>query len=141
MRPGRFDEIVEMPLPSVADIAGILRAHLKGALPAEELFRIAHEVTGLTPAAIDAGLRRAKSEARHMSADMSGDLIRACLGLAETDTSLLQRIAIHEIGHAITARLLTGRPVIRVAIFSQGGCTERPLRISHQTRAPNSMMS
>ncbi|MGE4325795.1 MAG: AAA family ATPase, partial [Pseudodonghicola sp.] len=133
LRPGRFDEIVEMPLPGPEDIVGILNGALKGALSAPETISLAREAVGRTPAELDAAIRAASSDARHSGTAVTADLLRRHLGLHATDPNYLYRIAVHEAGHALVATMLEGTPASKVSIWQGGGVTAHRTCIRHGT--------
>lgn len=125
MRPGRFDQIHRMPLPSLADIRLILRKRLADKLPENEIDSMARAATGKTPAELDAALRAATADARRKRLPMSSDLIRRHLGIDQPNPDLLRRIAIHEAGHALAAELLVPGSVVKLSLSDRDGRTER----------------
>ena len=124
-RPGRFDQIQRMPLPSLADIRLILRKGLADTLPENEIDSLARAATGKTPAELDAALRAATADARRQQLPMSSDLLRRHLGIDRPDPALLRRIAVHEAGHALAAELLVPGSVVKLSLSDRDGRTER----------------
>ncbi|WP_413221027.1 AAA family ATPase [Tritonibacter mobilis] len=124
-RPGRFDQIQRMPLPSLADIRLILRKRLADTLPDNEIDSLARAATGKTPAELDAALRAAIADARRQRLPMSSDLMRRHLGVDRPNPELLRRIAVHEAGHALAAELLVPGSVVKLSLSDRDGRTER----------------
>ncbi|PTX45347.1 AAA family ATPase [Allosediminivita pacifica] len=124
-RPGRFDQIQQMPLPSLADIRRILCKGLADALPDNEVDSLARAATGKTPAELDAALRAATADARRQRLPMSSDLMRRHLGIDWPNPALLRRIAVHEAGHALAAELLVPGSVVKLSLSDRDGRTER----------------
>lgn len=124
-RPGRFDQILRMPLPSLADIRLILRKKLADTMPDNEIDSLARAATGKTPAELDAALRAATADARRQRLPMSSDLLRRHLGIDRPNPELLRRIAVHEAGHALAAELLVPQSVVKLSLSDRDGRTER----------------
>ena len=124
-RPGRFDQILRMPLPSLADIRLILRKGLADTLPENEIDSMARAAVGKTPAELDAALRAATADARRQRLPISTDLMRRHLGIDRPNPELLRRIAVHEAGHALAAELLVPQSVVKLSLSDRDGRTER----------------
>ncbi|QEW21115.1 ATP-dependent zinc metalloprotease FtsH [Marinibacterium anthonyi] len=124
-RPGRFDQIHRMPLPSLADIRLILHKRLADTLPENEIDSMARAAVGKTPAELDAALRAATADARRQRLPMSSDLMRRHLGIDRPNPDLLRRIAVHEAGHALAAELLVPGSVVKLSLSDRDGRTER----------------
>jgi cell division protease FtsH len=126
LRAGRFDRKVEMPLPDRATIAAQLTSALSSqTISAQTIAKFASRLIGQSPAAIDAALRSAKTQARIEARDLAvGDLVVA-LPLTHPDPEGEARIAVHEAGHALVAAMLGHGEVLRVALTATGGSTER----------------
>ncbi|MAC78371.1 MAG: hypothetical protein CML66_09940 [Rhodobacteraceae bacterium] len=124
-RPGRFDQIQRMPLPSLADIRLILRKRLPDTLPDNEIDSLARAATGKTPAELDSALRAATADARRQRLPMSTALMRRHLGIDRPNPELLRRIATHEAGHALAAELLVPGTVVKLSLSDRDGRTER----------------
>lgn len=124
-RPGRFDQIVRMPLPSLADIKRILAKVLVDKMTESEIDTLARAAVGKTPADLDAALRAATADARRQKLPMSADLLRLHLGIDQPNAERLRRIAIHEAGHAIAAELLAPTSVVKLSLSDRNGVTER----------------
>lgn len=127
VRSGRFDRCISIPLPSISDIASILRHHLGEDLADVDLGDIARRAVGCTGADCAAWVRRARGRARRSkralrSADLSSEMNPLEEGSGRSDDL---RAAVHEGGHAIVAHAL-GFQVRSVAInriTSTGGAT------------------
>jgi ATP-dependent Zn protease len=124
-RPGRFDQIQRMPLPSLADIRLILGKVLEAKLPENEIDTLARAATGKTPAELDAALRAATADARRQRLPMSSDLMRRHLGIDRPNPALLRRIAVREAGHALAAELLMPGSVVKLSLSDRDGRAER----------------
>lgn len=111
VRPGRFDKLVEVPLPGLVAVRKIVAYHAGSDLPQSDLDAVAARAVGRTAAEIDGAVREARSRARRQERELIfGDVV-AALRLEE-DPDLIERIAVHEAGHAVVA-LKLGRGVIR----------------------------
>lgn len=68
LRPGRFDELIEIPLPDAADRAAILAVHLHGRtlVNALDLDALAERCAGLSGAELAEAVRRARLAARRL---------------------------------------------------------------------------
>ena len=115
-RPGRFDQILRMPLTSLADIRRIMAKVLADTLPENEIDTLARAAVGKTPAELDAALRAATADARRQRLPMSSDLMRRHLGIDRPNPELLRRIATHETGHALAAELLVPGFVVKLSL-------------------------
>ena len=127
VRSGRFDRCISIPLPSISDIAAILRHHLGKDLADVELGDIARRAAGCTGADCAARVRQARGRARRSNRALrSVDLSSEMNSLEEVSgRSDDRRAAVHEGGHAIVAHAL-GFQVRSVAInriSSTGGAT------------------
>ncbi len=107
-RPGRFDRVVEVPLPTLGDRVEILRIHATRApLNADvDLDTIAR----LTPGYSGADLANLLNEAALVAVQGGGTTITAAHIEQERDKILLGRIragvvALHEAGHAVVGLL------------------------------------
>ncbi len=124
-RPGRFDLVLRMPLPSITDIRRIMAKVLADKLPEDKIDTLARAAVGKTPAELDAALRAAAADARRQRLPMSSDLLRRHLGIDQPTPELLRRIAIHEAGHALSAELLMPGSVVKLSLSDRDGRTER----------------
>ncbi len=134
LRPGRFDQIVELTRPPLGQIAHMLRQVLPGAADVTPLARLC---AGRTPAEIDATLRAARATARRDGVPFDADLLAAQLGGGRRDHPAFERrIALHEAGHALVAAMLLGPATVeRVVIGPKDGRTIRRSAIREGTLA------
>jgi cell division protease FtsH len=134
IRPGRFDRTCSVGLPSVAEREALFELYAGGvrtgaAIDYRQLARLS---TGLSPASIAnivnaAALAAAKEEAAAVTQDhfrraleqhlMGGP---AAAGPAAMNAQERERIAVHEAGHALVAKLLAVGVVEKVSILKRG---------------------
>ncbi|SEG52057.1 Peptidase family M41 [Methylobacterium sp. 190mf] len=121
LRSGRFDRQIAIEAPSLSDLAAILRYHLGQELPGIDLLGIARRGLGGTGADCAAWVRRARGRARRAGQALKeADLMREIAGATgELSIEEDQRVAIHEAGHAVVARVL-GLPVGDLVLRSPG---------------------
>ncbi|UWQ40734.1 AAA family ATPase [Leisingera aquaemixtae] len=123
LRPGRFDLHHEMPLPSRQQIQAILEQAFPDS--GQDLRPLSRNLTGQTPALIDAKIRDARAKARRQGRSFDPRFLEQVLGQEQGYRSQLdERIAVHECGHVISAWLY-GEEVKRVCLSPTGGLTER----------------
>lgn len=125
LRDGRFDLKCEMPLPDRAAIYAMLSRGLGDRLAPDELGALSTEATGKTPAELDAAIRAAKSDARHLRVPLDTPLLRKHLRIDAVDPQLMRRIALHEAGHALMAQHLVPGSVRKIILTPKGGETQR----------------
>ncbi|WP_102227116.1 AAA family ATPase [Acidimangrovimonas sediminis] len=131
IRPGRFDQIVEVGLPGPKSVAAMLRHHLRGDLGATEVDALAVQARGQTAAEIEAAVRRARGAARRDGVALTRQhLARALSPSTEIPEDLSWRIAIHEAGHALVGAHLRVGQIRAIRLTPQGGLTEIVLRQS-----------
>lgn len=111
IRPGRLDRLIHIGPPDAEALAGILRQHLGQDLAGEDLADAANFAFGATGAHVVAWVRAARRTARNAGRPMQmSDLVDVIAPPDDRDASLLERIAIHEAGHAgRRSRLRPGR--------------------------------
>ena len=134
VRPGRFDRTCAVGLPDIAEREALFalyagRLRVAGDTDLRQLARIS---TGLSPAAIAnivnaAALLAAKEEAEAVTQDHFQRVLEqhllggpAVAGAAPLDQKGRERIAVHEAGHAIVAKLLDVGIVEKVSIVTRG---------------------
>lgn len=120
VRQGRFDLIIEMPLPDVATIHSIFAQHLTH-LDQGLLRDLARRAIGQSVAAVEAGIRAAKGEARARGNEVYAGDLEAALGLQNADAEVLWRSAIHEIGHVLVTLTLGRGRIEKVRLMPGGG--------------------
>jgi cell division protease FtsH len=134
IRPGRFDRTCHLGLPNVderEDLFAVYAAQLRtgGKTDFRQLARLS---TGLSPASIAnvvnaAALLAAKEDADVVAQDHFRRVLEQHLmggpsaaGAAALNPADRQRIAVHEAGHALVARLLHVGVVEKVSILKRG---------------------
>lgn len=138
LRSGRFDRCMSIPLPSIRDLAAILRHHLGGDLAEMDLTEAAGRASGGTGADCAAWVRRARSRARRAQRNLSpADLLaEICASDGSPSRTDDIRIAVHESGHAVVARALNleVRTVALHRIHGLPGVTQIRTRDMYPTR-------
>lgn len=124
LRSGRFDRCITIPLPSLSDLAAILRHHLGPDLADFDLEEAARRALGGTGADCAAWVRRSRGRARRADRALRIDdllcEIDASDALPSCDDDL--RAAVHECGHTVVAHTL-GFDLQTIVIYraSEGG--------------------
>ena len=134
-RPGRFDRIVPVRLPDVADRVKIFEYYL-GKLPARsadiDCDQLARLTVGLSPASLSMIVNQAGLIARKQGASMVcaehlreavkvvriGDVSGAEKAL---DADEVRRVGVHEAGHGIVAALLGAGVLEELTVLPRGG--------------------
>lgn len=138
LRPGRMDRLLHIPPPDPEALVGILRYYLQGELEDEDLIPIVRASQGSTGADAVAWVKAARRAARADKRSLQlKDLEGQIVGQELRGPSLLKRIAVHEVGHALAA-VVAGIPVNCVTIISgenNGGITrvDTPKQIASKT--------
>lgn len=131
LRPGRFDRHIQVDLPDKKGRLHILNIHAKNKpLDAEtDLERISAESFGFSGAQLESVMNEA---AIYAMRDESGTIKQSHLSLAidkvmmgektdrETNQEERERVALHELGHAIMAELVHPGSVSQVALSPRG---------------------
>jgi len=131
LRPGRFDRLIRVPLPDKAGREHILRLHARNKPLADDvsLSRVADETFGFSGAQLESvmnesaiyALREGKEkiEQRHLALAID----KVMMG-EKTDRKATreerERVAVHELGHAIMAEHLRPGSVARVSLTPRG---------------------
>ncbi|MFT2215048.1 AAA family ATPase [Rhizobium giardinii] len=103
LRSGRFENRIEIELPTAEVRAAILSHHL-GAISPETLAPLTEHLDGLTPADLERLARAAKRVARENGRGIEiADVEASMPPLKELTGAALLRIATHECGHALVA--------------------------------------
>jgi ATP-dependent Zn protease len=121
LRAGRLDRHIGIPLPDLAALVQILRFHLHGDLTDADLKPVAASLLGQTGADVEAAVRRARGQARRRGRPLTVDDLREVIAAdGLMNAAHLQRVALHEAGHALVASL-KGRRIEHAAIHQNGG--------------------
>ena len=116
IRSGRFERVIEIPLPNSEDLASILRFHLGGDLPGADLNSIVRLATGACAADAARWARDARATAKAAGRVMTtDDLVVAVAPADPRPPSDIRRVAVHEAGHAV-AQIALGGAVESVTI-------------------------
>ncbi len=126
VRPGRFERIIQVGLPTDVDLAEIVEWHLGGALDMADLLPVVRLGAGATAAMAAMWAREAAALARRSRRAVSvADVLAAVAPPDVRSPDDLRRAAVHEAGHCVAA-LATGRGAASasiVAVGSSGGLT------------------
>lgn len=115
-RAGRLDRHIVIPLPDADARIGILKFHLNGALDDHDLSQISEELEGASGADIEQLVRQAKRFSRRHKRELQ--LVDLCAALPPKrilSQKTLERLAIHEAGHAVIGHEY-GYPVLEIKI-------------------------
>ncbi len=121
-RPGRLGRHIEIGLPDAGERVAMLRVRLGDDLAGADLLPVAYRTERYTGAMIEAVVEDARRRARHAGRPLALEDLLAVAGAGDeaTPAAVLDRIAIHEAGHALMASLAgTGRDIV-VALQSGG---------------------
>ena len=148
LRPGRFDRQVAVDLPDVAGRLQILRVHVRGKSmePETDLESIAKRTAGFTGAdlanVINEGallaVRRGKKAVG--TSELDDAVERVVAGGPEKKSRVIsveekRRVAVHEAGHALVARMLPGSdPVAKVTVIPRGRAGGYTLTVPDEDR-------
>ncbi len=117
-RPGRLDRHVAIPMPSMADLPGIVKHHL-----GIDDVRAAKACRGMSPADIQQACRDARRTARKLRRNVAADDLIALID-AKRDRSDDWLKAVHESGHVIAHRAV-GKPFHYVDLDAAAVCTPK----------------
>jgi len=121
VRAGRFERIIDVPLPGVDDLAAILRFHLGETLPGADLLPIARLGAGASAADAARWAREARAAARVAGREMIIDDLIAVVAPPDVRSPAdVRRAAVHEAGHAV-AQIALGGAVESVTIVAAAG--------------------
>jgi cell division protease FtsH len=131
IRPGRFDRQIKVDLPDKAGRLSILQIQTKNKplAKAVDLERVARESYGFSGAQLESlcneaailAMREGKTEIEQMHFRDSVD--KVLLGERtgkRPRTEELERVAVHELGHAITSELVRDQSVSHITIAPRG---------------------
>ena len=118
LRPGRLDRHIELPMPDVAALAGIVRAHLgeDAVLDDADLAEAARAVRGRSPAQVSQLCREARRVARWCGRRVcASDLTDVLDGQRRLEGAADRRlVCVHEAGHAVAGAVLHGDTLVSV---------------------------
>lgn len=134
-RPGRFDRVVEIPLPDRKARREILEVHARNKIFLDNKDEILDDIAKKTRGYSGAELANILNEAAIMTAtkgkegitkeEIEEAFIKTIFGISKEDKELSEKekewIAIHEAGHTVTSRII--RPdteIIQVSIIPRG---------------------
>jgi hypothetical protein len=122
LRPGRLERAIEITRPDHAGTVNILRYHLHGELPGDDLTDVAHLMDGSTGAEIMMAVRDARRIARTAGRALAlEDIAHAIAPIEEIAPAALNRICIHEAAHAVTALVAPSGVLKRCTVGRSGG--------------------
>jgi cell division protease FtsH len=129
VRSGRLDRHIEIPLPDVPALVGILRTHLTADLVGTDLREVALAARGGTGADVERFVREARRRARLTNRPINlADLLDAVRnGQPEWPVDVRRRVAYHEAGHAIALLALGIAEPKALSIGGTGGLAESDL--------------
>lgn len=129
VRSGRLDRRIEIPLPDVLSLIGILRSHLAADLAGADLREVALAARGGTGADVERFVREARGRSRRAGHPINiQDLLAAVRnGQPEWPADVRRRIAYHEAGHAIALLALGLAEPKALSIGGAGGFAESDL--------------
>ena len=120
IRPGRFDRLIEIPPPDPVGLAGILRSHLRDALPGADLEFVARLRPGASGALAAQWAREARAAARAAGRAMVIDDLVAVVAPPDPRTpDDVWRGCVHEAGHAVM-HVVVGRELDSVTTVRDG---------------------
>ncbi|HEY4980517.1 MAG TPA: AAA family ATPase [Bradyrhizobium sp.] len=129
VRAGRLDRHIAIPLPDMAALLGIFRAHLGAELEGADLRAVALAARGRTGADVERWVRQARRVARTAARALDlADLLGAVRdGEPEWPVDVRLRVAHHESGHAIALLALGIAEPKALSIGAGGGLAESDL--------------
>ena len=120
LRPGRLDRHIELPMPDVKALAGIVRAHLgdDAVLDDADLAEAARAVRGRSPAQVSQLCREARRVAKWCGRRVcASDLTDVLDGQRRLEGAADRRlVCVHEAGHAVAGVLLQGDHLVSVDV-------------------------
>jgi cell division protease FtsH len=122
MRAGRLDTKIAIELPSINELAGMIRFHLGEDLPDADLCPVAVSAAGMTGADIEKLIRDSRRRARGDKRKLElADLLETLEADAVCiPVDCLKRVALHEAGHAAAAILLGMSGNVTTSLIRRG---------------------
>ncbi|QFU07200.1 ATP-dependent zinc metalloprotease FtsH [Rhodobacteraceae bacterium THAF1] len=125
LRSGRMDLKIEILPPDLNGLAKILKYYLDDThIPDTVIASLSARLLGKTGADLEAVVKRARSLARASREKLSGTHLESAVEniTPVEDLNFLERVSVHEVGHAIVGRAV-GLPPRRICIAMDGGFT------------------
>jgi hypothetical protein len=120
IRAGRLSPTLLIGPPDAEAVAGILRIHLGSDLADADLSVLGPLGAGRSGAVLAGVVTRARAIARNENRALRlDDLVRALAPSERRSVAVLERVAVHEAGHAVAAHIL-GMRLERVSILPTG---------------------
>lgn len=152
LRPGRFDKIINIPLPDKKGRRDIIEVHSRNKIFDEQrdsnLDELAKRTAGMSGANLEAILNDAAILAVRANKDkiskeeLNEAFIKVVLGVSKKDKEITSKekylVAIHEAGHALVSRAL--RPdleILEASIISRGNAGGYNLYADSEKRFPS----
>lgn len=131
IRPGRFDLKIPIMDPSIEGLCAILTHHLgdvASRVDPKQLLNCARQMVGFSGAAVAAVARQALGIARQEKRDFEIEDIQRNLvpSNTEEETSLMNRIAVHEAGHAVVRSQTALPKPTKISLGRNGGYVLSP---------------
>jgi cell division protease FtsH len=122
VRPGRLDTSIAIPMPNARQLEGIIRFHLRDDLPNCKLAGLAVACQGMTGADVEMAVRKARRRARRFGRALRLADLDAVLSerWRQLPRQFLDRIAVHEAGHATAAVVFKVSRHVSVSLLAQG---------------------
>lgn len=121
MRPGRLSRLINIGLPTQEEVSQILRQHLGDDLVDVELEGLVCMLPAATGAEVAELVRRARAAARRAKRLLKlEDLVTVLVPSDRRAEALVERVAIHEAGHAVVGHFLNPDSFKSVSIIASG---------------------
>nr|WP_256468117.1 AAA family ATPase [Bradyrhizobium sp. 137] len=128
LRPGRFERIIKIERADAAGTLSMLKFHVAGAVPDDELDDIATAMERSTGAEVMAFVREARRIARHAGRELlAADLRAALLSSERPPPEMDWRICAHEAGHVLLALVLECGVLRHCIVGARSGAENRTL--------------
>lgn len=122
IRPGRFNRVIQIGLPSSSDLEKMFRVRLGGSLADEPLDEISLLALGSTGADVERFVKDARRAARHAGRPLTlADLRVAIGGIEDVPDEARRRAAVHEGGHIVLSVVHNGPSNVDAVIGSGRG--------------------
>jgi cell division protease FtsH len=122
LRAGRLDTRIAISTPTVEELRGIIRFHLGDDLAGCDLGHLAVALVRSTGADVERIVRLARRAARKVERPLALQDLFDVLGekMDDLEPGFLDRIAVHEAGHATVALLLRVSRRVGISLFRRG---------------------